>query len=438
MTTVQVALPPKLIPVFDGEADTRWSCGGRGSAKTRSFAKMAAVWGYRFGMQGISGIIVCARQFMNSLADSSLEECKRAIEDEPFLASYYEIGQNYIRSHDGRIEFAFSGLDRNIASIKSKGRILLLWVDEAEPVTDKAWDIVEPTLREEGTDWNAELWVTWNPARKKAPVESRFRYSKDPRVKGVVLNWRDNPRFPALLERKRRKHQEENPDTYDHVWEGAYVTVVAGAYFAKWLTKARQEGRIGRVGPDPLMSYKAFCDLGGTGAKADAFAIWIAQFIGREIRVLNYYEAQGQALGVHIQWLRDNGYEKAGIWLPHDGETQDRVTDTSFEKGFQKAGFSTVVIPNQGKGAAKQRIEAARKLLPICWFNEPAIQVHGGMDVLGWYHEKRSEDDRDVGLGPEHDWSSHGADAFGLMCVAYKPPTGTKLPAIKYPTKGIV
>lgn len=399
---------------------------------------MAAVYGYRFGAQGISGIIVCGRQFMNSLADSSLEECKRAIEDEPWLAAYYDVGENYIKSRDGRITFAFVGLDRNIASIKSKGRILLLWVDEAEPVTDAAWDIVEPTLREEGSDWNTELWVTWNPARKKAPVERRFRFSKNPRCKGVVLNWRDNPRFPAILERKRANHQIENPDTYDHVWEGDYVTVVAGAYFAKWLTAARLEGRIGRVGPDPLMSYRAFCDLGGTGAKADAFAIWIAQFIGREIRVLNYYEAQGQALGVHIQWLRDNGYEKAGIWLPHDGETQDRVTDTSFEKGFQKAGFSTTVIPNQGKGAAKQRIEAARKFLPICWFNEPAIGVHGGMDVLGWYHEKRSEDERDVGLGPEHDWSSHGADAFGLMCVAYKPPTGTTLPPIEYGTKGIV
>ena len=109
---------------------------GRGSAKTRSFAKMAAVRGYMYGMQGISGIILCARQFMNSLEDSSLEkEVKRAIEDEPWLAAYYEIGEKFIRSKDGRISFTFAGLDRNIASIKSKGRLLLCWVDEAEPVT---------------------------------------------------------------------------------------------------------------------------------------------------------------------------------------------------------------------------------------------------------------------------------------------------------------
>lgn len=136
MTTAQIEIPPKLIPVFSGDADVRAAWGGRGSGKTRSFAKMAAVKGYQYGKAGISGIILCARQFMNSLEDSSLEEIKRAIEDEPFLKDYYEIGEKYVRSKDRRVSFAFAGLDRNIASIKSKGRLLLCWVDEAEPVTD--------------------------------------------------------------------------------------------------------------------------------------------------------------------------------------------------------------------------------------------------------------------------------------------------------------
>ena len=73
--------------------------------------------------------------------------------------------------------FAFAGLDRNIASIKSKGRLLLCWVDEAEPVTDEAWLTLIPTLREEGSDWNAELWVTWNPKRKNAACEKRYRFA---------------------------------------------------------------------------------------------------------------------------------------------------------------------------------------------------------------------------------------------------------------------
>ena len=227
MTAVTIRLPEKLLPVFEGPADVRGAHGGRGSAKTRSFAKMAAVCGKRYGDAGISGIILCARQFMNSLDDSSLEECKRAIEDEPALADYYEIGDRYIKSRDGRIQFAFAGLDRNIASIKSKGRILLCWVDEAESVTEEAFVTLIPTLREEGTDWNAELWVTWNPGRRGVAVDKRFRFSTDPLVKVVQLNWRDNPRFPAKLERERQRDLVERPAQYPHIWEGEYASAYA-------------------------------------------------------------------------------------------------------------------------------------------------------------------------------------------------------------------
>lgn len=420
MQTARVELPPKLIPVFAGEADARGAYGGRGSGKTRSFAKMAAVRGYMHGAAGEAGIILCARQFMNSLDDSSLEECKRSIEEEPFLAAYYECGEKYIKSRDGRIQFAFAGLDRNIASIKSKGRILLCWVDEAEPVTDEAWSILIPTLREEGEGWNAELWVTWNPKRKTAAVESRFRESKDARYKFVELNWRDNPKFPAKLERDRQRDLNERPEQCEHIWEGAYATALAGAYFAKYLSEAKRQGRIGKVPLEPLMAIRAYVDIGGTGAKADAFAMWICQFVGKEIRVLNYYESVGQPLATHLAWLRENGYGKAQIFLPHDGATNDRVIDVSFESAFRAAGFPVEVIPNQGKGAAKQRIEAARRRFPMVWFNEQTTEA--GRDALGWYHEKKDEA-RGIGLGPEHDWSSHGADAFGLMCVAYKDPS---------------
>ncbi|GAA0613329.1 phage terminase large subunit [Paenochrobactrum glaciei] len=419
MTAVNIELPPKLIDVFSGDADVRAAWGGRGSGKTRSFAKMAVVRGYIFGMADISGIILCARQFMNSLEDSSLEEIKRAIEDEPFLKDYYEIGEKYVRSKDRRVSFAFAGLDRNIASIKSKGRLLLCWVDEAEPVTDEAWRTLIPTLREEGEGWNAELWVTWNPLRKDAAVEKRFRFTDNPRVKGAEINWRDNPKFPAKLERDRLGDLAERPEQYPHVWDGDYATVIDGAYFAKHLTDAKIEGRIGKVAKDPLMALRAYWDIGGTGAKADATAIWIVQFIGREVRVLDHYEAQGQPLATHVQWLRDSGYSSALCVLPHDGSTKDKVHDVSFETALQDAEFETDVIPNQGAGAAKMRIEAVRRLFSSIWFNEATTE--GGLDALGWYHEKKDEK-RGIGLGPNHDWASHSADAFGLMAIHYEQP----------------
>lgn len=425
-------MPPKLKAVFLGPADVRWAAGGRGSGKTRTFAKMAAVKGYIFGHAGISGQILCARQFMNSLDDSSLEECKRAIEEEPFLLDYYDIGEKYIKSRDGLIWFSFAGLDRNINSVKSKGRILLCWVDEAEPVTEEAWNILEPTLREEGDGWNAELWVTWNPARKASPVESRFRYSQDKTIKGCFINWKDNPKFPAKLERQRLRDLNERPDQYPHIWDGEYATAIAGAYYAQHLQKAKEEGRICNVAFDPLFRVKVFCDLGGTGAKADAFAMWPSQWVGKQILTRDHYEVQGQPLYAHIQYLHSKGYkpENTDIWLPHDGDTNEKVIDTSFKKAFEDAGYNVEVVPNQGKGAAKQRVEATRRRFPLIWFDEKTTE--GGRLALGWYHEKIDEV-RGIGLGPCHDWASHSSDAFGLMCSAYQEPSIWGNAPLNYP-----
>ena len=414
MTTARVELPEKLIPVFDGEADIRCAYGGRGSGKTRNFAKMTAVRCYMWDMAGREGIILCGRQFMNSLADSSLEEIKAAIQSEPWLLPHFEIGEKYIKTKSGRISYAFTGLDRNIDSVKSKARILLGWVDEAEPVTDTAWAKLIPTLREE----DSELWVTWNPERKNSATHKRFRESTDPRVKAAEINWKDNPRFPAKLERDRQRDLAERPDQYSHIWEGDFVTVVEGAYYARSLVEARKEKRIGNVAKDPLMQLRAFWDIG----VRDATSIWIGQFVGREIRVLDYYEAVGQPLAAHLTWLRSNNYGSALCVLPHDGSHEDQVTATRFEDHIRSAGFDVSTIPNQGKGAALKRVEAGRRLFPSIWFNEP--KVGPGLDALGWYHEKR-DDERNIGLGPEHDWSSHAADAFGLMCVAYEEPKTT-------------
>jgi len=135
--------------------------------------------------------------------------------------------------------------------------------------------------------------------------------------------------------------------------------------------------------------------------------------------------------------MRERGYtpKRCQVWLPHDGETNDRIYDESFESAFRKAGYAATVVPNQGKGAAKKRIEAARRVFGSCWFNEATTEA--GRLALGAYHEKRDEE-RNVGLGPEHDWASHGADAFGLMAVAYELPDDSKSKPIKYPKNGVI
>lgn len=418
MTTARIALPPKLIPVFDGPADVRGAYGGRGSAKTRSFALMVAVRTVMWEAEGREGIILSGRQYMNSLDDSSLDELKSAIRSDPLLEQYFEIGDKFIRTKSGRIHFVFSGLERNIDSVKSKSRILLCWVDEAEPVTESSWQVLIPTLREE----DSELWVTWNPRSKRSATHQRFRAMADSSMKIVEMNWRDNPVFPAKLERQRQQDLVSRPDSYDHIWEGGFEEAAVGAYFVRQIRDARDGNRIGcRLGEDPHMSKRAFIDIGGTGARADAFSMWVAQFIGREIRVLNHYERVGQPIGAHLEWLRNNKYipSNTGIWLPHDGSTQDRVIDVSYESAFRGAGYEVVVVPNQGRGAATQRIESLRRTLPRMWFDE---KCDPGIEALAWYHERRDEN-RGVGLGPEHDWSSHSADSAGLMSIVAERET---------------
>lgn len=429
MSAPQLRIPDKLVPVFTGEAMFRGAYGGRGSAKTRTFAKMSAVFGLRCAAADKPGVIVCGREFMNSLDESSFAEIKAAIASESWLADAYDVGEKYIRTKDRKVDFAFIGLRHNLDSVKSKALIRLLWVDEAEPVSETAWMKTIPTVREEG----AEIWVTWNPERKNSATHKRFRIDPPEGAKIVSMNWRDNPWFPATLEKTRKEDQAKRPDQYEHVWEGDFVSVVDGAYYAKSLSDAKAKGRIGNVSADPLMTLRAFWDIGGTGAKADACSIWIAQFVGREIRVLDYYEATGQPLASHVAWMRENGYGKALCILPHDGSTNDKVYDVSYESALQAAQFETLVIPNQGKGAAKMRIESARRLFPSIWFNESTTEP--GRDALGWYHEKKSDDERNIGLGPNHDWSSHAADAFGLMCVSYEQPEEAVDMSPKFPRR---
>lgn len=239
MSSVNVEIVPKLIPIFS-QPNVMYRCswGGRGSGKTRGFAVMAAIKGYMYAEANISGVILCGREFMNTLSDSSMEEIKQAIKDVPFLDAYYECGESYIRTKNRRVSFLFTGLRHNLDSIKSKARVLLCWVDEAESVSEAAWDKLEPTIR--GIP-DAEIWVTWNPEVKGSPCDLKFRHEKiyDPDTGeligvGCEINWRDNPRFPKVLDRQRRLAKSRlSPERYNWIWEGAYNENSESQVFAK-------------------------------------------------------------------------------------------------------------------------------------------------------------------------------------------------------------
>jgi phage terminase large subunit len=415
------AFAPLLQPARDKGA---W--GGRGSGKSHFFGGLLLE--DSLAEPGISGEglrTVCIREVQKDLAQSSKALIESKLRDfrlgEP---DGFKVFKDCITTpKDGLV--IFKGMqDYTAESIKSLEGFKRAWWEEAQSASVTSIRMLRPTMRASG----AQMWWSWNARRKTDPVDVMLRGPEKPTGAIVVnANWRDNPWFNAELEQERQDCLRMTPDDYDHVWEGGYVTVASGAYFASHLNAAKAEGRIGRVAADPLMTIRLFVDIGGTGAKADAFTIWAAQFIGREIRVLDYYEAQGQPLGSHLNWCRSRGYspDKAQFWLPHDGSTQDKVYDVSYESALRDAGYSVTVVKNQGKGAAAARIEEARRLFPSMWFN--AETTEAGRDALGWYHERKDET-RNIGLGPEHDWASHGADAFGLMCVVYEEPVEYKMP----------
>ena len=226
---MKIELPPKLIPVFSAKNKRyRGAYGGRGSAKTQAFAKMCAIRGYILANAGRSGIIVCGREFMNSIADSSFSEVKWAIESEPMLSEFYEVGRNYIRSNCGKIQFKFVGLRHNLSSVKGKAEILLCWIDEAEDVSENAWVELIPTVRAEGS----EIWLTWNPRSVESSTHKRFRMADlGDRGAFTELNYQDNPWFPEVLEEERKADLRCRPDMYEHIWNGAFYEITDAQVF---------------------------------------------------------------------------------------------------------------------------------------------------------------------------------------------------------------
>src|SRR5215468_4480369 len=266
--------------------------GGRGSGKSHFFANLAVL-----DCVDNPGLrIVCIREVQQTLKESS----KRVIEDK--IEAYGLSEADGFRVYEDRIatpgggNIIFLGMNnttaQGIKSLEGYGRA---WVEEAQTLSQRSLDLLRPTIRAEGS----QIWFSWNPTRRTDPVDKLFRAGKPPTNSVVVeASYLNNPWWTDTLEQERLDCLQNQPDQYDHIYGGDYQNIYSGAYYAACITAARGSGRISRVYIDPLMQVRAFWDIGGTGAKADNTVIWIAQFIGREIRVLDYYEAQGQPLAV--------------------------------------------------------------------------------------------------------------------------------------------
>jgi phage terminase large subunit len=393
----------------------RWKAahGGRGSGKSYFFAEKLVLE----CMREDGTRAVCIRQFQRSLKQSSKHIIESKIAQLQ-LEPYFTVQVDKILTPGGGA-ILFEGMqNHNAHSIKSLEDCRIAWVDEAQTLTAHSLELLRPTIRVPGS----ELWFSYNRTRKNDAVDEFFRRAVEIGEDAVLVqsNWRNNPWWNDALEKERTTELRLYPERYDHVYEGDYARSFAGAYFQRHLAEARREGRISKVARDPLLPIKSWWDLGGAGAQADAMAIWIGQVVGHQIRLLDYIEGVGQPLAFYTELLRSRGWAKCICILPHDGMTTNAVTGNRYWQHLAQAEFDVPApIENQGPGAAMMRIESARRVFPKVWFNEDTTEA--GRDALGYYHERRHEE-RNVGLGPEHDWSSHAADAFGLMAIVYEEP----------------
>jgi len=402
-----VDIPPKLVEVFTGPARYRGAYGGRGSGKTRTFALMTAIKGYQWGAAGHEGQILCAREYMNSLDESSLEEVKSAIRSVSWLNEYYEIGEKFVRSKDGRIRYTFSGLRHNLDSIKSKARILLCWVDEAEPVTEEAWRKLIPTVREDGS----EIWVTWNPESPRSPTHKRFREDPPQGAKFTELNWRDNPWFPAVLEQERQNDEAKRPEFYPHIWEGDFANFIEGAYYADLLGQAKTDGRIGNVDLDLDLPIHTGWDLG----IGDSMAIWVWQAGPEGMRFIDYLEDFGQPLGHYVRELEARGYAGGYDYVPHDAKVRSLDTGRSRLETLAGMGRNVRLLP---PSTVDDGINGVRQLFPRMWFDER--RCADGIEALRNYRTEYDDRKGTFKPRPLHDWSSHGADAARYSVQGYR------------------
>lgn len=396
--------------------------GGRGSGKSQFFADLMVARAIaKPGMRAL-----CCREVQKSLKESAKRLIEQKIQDRK-VGHLFEVQEAQIKTPGGGL-IVFAGLqDHTSESIKSYEGFDVAWVEEAQTVSPRSLNLLRPTIRAPGS----ELWFSWNPRFDTDAVDKMFRGAETPTNSIIVkVNWDDNQWFPAELEQERLDCQRQQPEQYDHIWEGGYATVAEGAYFAKALAEAREQGRITELAFDPLLAVKAYWDIG----VRDATAIWIVQSRGAEIRMIASYEAVGQDLATHLNWLRQSGFGNAECILPHDGAKHDAIHAKRYEDHIASAGFSVRTVPNQGKGAAMKRIEAARRLFGRISFDE--ARCSSGLKALGWYHEKKNEGG--AGVGPDHDWASNAADAFGLACIDWQEPVGSKPLDLSQLMRGIV
>ena len=409
--------PSKLDFLFEPHR-YKVAYGGRGSGKSWSMARALLIKAANEPTR-----VLCAREIQKSIKQSVHTLLNDQIQSLG-LGAFYEVLESEIRGINGST-FSFTGLATNtVESIKSFEGCDIVWVEEAQTVSKKSWDILIPTIRKP----NSEIWVSFNPNIDTDDTYQRFVVEPPENAKVVKVNYTDNPWFPEVLEIERQHSEKTNPD-YANIWEGDCKAAVDGAIYANEIREAQEEGHITNVPYDPMLKVHVVMDLGWN----DSMSVILCQKGVSDLRIIGYIEDDHRTLDSYSAQLKNLPYNWGTMFLPHDGQSKDFKHGISAEDIMRKFGWDVRIVPRMDIEAG---IKIARMNFHRVYFDKSANRL---VDCLKHYRRSINSATNEPGA-PLHDEYSHGADAFRYLCTSadsMKNESWTK-EKIQYTNRGIV
>lgn len=432
MTTAVEATFPAAFSVLFEPRRYKVFYGGRGGARSWSLSRglLLLATGHVPERHTSPIRVLCARELQKSIDDSVHKLLADQISNLG-MNYLFEVQRNKIFTRSGvfpagRSEFGFEGIRHNVKEIKSYEGADYCWIEEGVAVSESSMNIITATIRKE-TPWNwrdlglakpqfvSEIWVSFNPEFEDDYMFATMVKPGTTEMVAVVrTSWQDNPWFPEVLRQEMNRDRVLlDPDRFANKWEGECIRALEGTVYAKELRRAFAEGRVTKVPYDRSVPVDTFWDLG----RANSTAIWFAQSVGMQFRILSYYENSLEDISHYIAELQHRGYAYGTCYLPHDAASLRLGMPRTIERTMRDAGFRVRIVP---KLSITDGINAAKMVMGGCWFDDKGCA--DGLNALKHYRYKLDSDRRLSGEAPIHDWSSDGADAFRMLAVVIRPP----------------
>jgi phage terminase large subunit len=394
---MNVDFPEKLRPLF-APCRVKVAHGGRGSAKSWGFARALLIQAAQKPLR-----VLCAREVQKSIKDS----VHRLLTDQiqaMGMGHLYEVLETEIRGKNGSL-FLFAGLAQHtVESIKSFEGVDRCWIEEAQTVTKRSWDVLTPTIRKD----ESEIWVTLNPDMETDETYQRFVANPPADAFVVQMNWRDNPWFPQVLEIERQETLRRDPLNYKNIWEGEPKRVSEGAIYRHEIEALYEQKRVRLVPYDPLLKVHTVWDLGWN----DAMSIGMVQRQGSEIRIIDHLKDSHRTLDWYVAQLEKRPYRWGTDFIPHDGKARNTQTGKSTEEALQAMKRRVEVLPALG---IEEGIKAVRLMFPKVYFDQDKTPEL--LESLKRYQRSINQVTREPGA-PLHDEYSHDADMFRYVAMA--------------------